>query len=442
MRCRSLSMLLAIVFALSFFGCEQVKELTGQGEEKKEEKKVEEPSAGAGEAQAAAEKAKEEAEKAAEEAKLQAAEAKAEAEKAKAETEKAKEETEKTKLDAEEDKAKTEERAVRKALTRELAMFTAELASMHNSLAGAQEAWGRAGITEKAEAMTGLLKEMEPIEAERNTVEGLMVQGKLDEARTKLEVLKAKFPPVKQKADPLLAEKPTDPAKWAAMMKILAAETCLVKKNLPAQEFNANREALFARFGLDRLTYEQLRAEYNKSQRPADQAALGKLVSELCPEGAAAAEGGGAAGTEGGEAAGAEGGEAAGTEGGEGDAAVEKKDDAVVEKKEDDAVEKKEEKKDTALSGKFSGTLLAAGKKGKISLVVKSNKVTGGQVNLSGVKMNLKGKLGSGKSISGKSGKSQIKCSGKKIASGVSGVCQGSLNGKAFKNARYTARGK
>ena len=232
MKLRILGLLLALAFVSGLYGCEQVKELTGQGEEMKEEGAAEEGDGA--EATKKAEAAKEEAEKTTAAAEKKAAEAAADLEKAKAETELAKAEAEKTKAEAEDEKNRIEDKAKRQSLTKDLAEFTAEALNLKNQVKVAKDAWGKVGDTDRVSKMDEVLEDLGGLATERTVVEGLMVQGKLDEARTKLEVVKAKFPAVKQKAGPTLAEKPVDPVQWKAMLDILAEESCLTKRPLVA----------------------------------------------------------------------------------------------------------------------------------------------------------------------------------------------------------------
>ena len=126
MKLRILGLLLALAFLSGLYGCEQFKELTGQGEEEKEEGAVKEGAGEGAEATKLAEAAKDEAEKAKAEAEKKAAEATANLEKAKAETELAKAEVEKTKAEAEDEKTRIEDKGKRQPLTKDLAEFTAE----------------------------------------------------------------------------------------------------------------------------------------------------------------------------------------------------------------------------------------------------------------------------------------------------------------------------
>jgi hypothetical protein len=489
MKSRLFAIVLTLLFAASLCGCEQIKELTGQGEEKQEEG-AEAAKAGDG-AQAEAEKAKEVAEKAKEEAEKKAEEATAEASKAKEEAEKAKEEAEKAKAEAEEEKTRVEEKAKRQALTRDLAEFTAEALNLKNQVKVARDAWEKAADTERTALLDEALKELDELETERTVVEGLMVQGKLDEARTKLEVVKAKFPALKQKLAPTLKEKPVDPKQWAAMLDILAEETCLMKANLPAQDFQAKREGLFGKYEIDRVTYEQLRAQYNQKPRQEDQTYLGKKVAEVCAAmDAAAAEEKPAEGTEaaveekpaeGTEAAAeekpAEGTEAAAEEKpaeaateekpeeGAAEAATEEKpeegadeaagemtdeelaeadrkatEEALAELKTEEA-KKAEEKKKATVNGKFSGKLLVPGKKGSsISLKVTNNKASG-TARIGGANMSVSGSFAKGQGkVSGKNGGNTLNCSCRYAAGRITGNCNGKTGGQTFKNARFTAR--
>jgi ribonuclease E len=490
MKLRILGLLLALAFVTALYGCEQVKELTGQGEEKKEEGAAEEGDGA--EATKKAEAAKVEAEKATAAAEQKAAEATADLEKAKAETELAKADAEKTKAEAEDAKSRVEDKAKRQSLTKDLAEFTAEALNLKNQVKVAKDSWGKVGDTERVGKLDEVLEDLGGLETERTVVEGLMVQGKLDEARTKLEVVKAKFPSVKTKAGPTLAEKPVDPVQWKAMLDILAEESCLTKRNLPAQDFQAARAQLFTTYSLDRVVYEQLRAQFNTKPRQEDQIYLSQKVKEVCtaaleaPAADAPAEGEAAAPTEGEVAAPAEGEAAAPTEGEaaaptEGEAAVEPdksaeeaateeavaketeegtgeatdeevaaadakaSEEAEAEKKAEEkkAEEKKAEEKKTpaTLSGKYGGKLMVPGRKGStINVVVKKNKASG-SARIGGVTIKLSGKFTNGKGkLTGKVGNSSINCPATAKHDRVMGKCSGKVKGEAFKNARFTAR--
>ena len=488
MKLRIFGLLLALALLSGLYGCEQIKELTGQGEAKKEEGSAEE--GGNAEATKKAEAATAVAEKATAAAEQAAAEAKAEVEKAKAEAEEAKAETEKTKADAEDAKTRIEDKAKRQSLTKDLAEFTAEALNLKNQVKVAKDAWGKVSDTERVGILDEVLEDLGGLETERTVVEGLMVQGKLDEARTKLEVVKAKFPAVKQKAAPTLAEKPVDPVQWKAMLDILAEETCLTKRNLPAQEFQAAREQLFTRYALDRVVYEQLRAQFNQKPAQEDQGYLSQKVTEVCARPVETPPGGAA----GGEIATAEAGatiepeevegevvgeaateeavtketeegtgeateeeiaaaDAKASEAAEAEKAAEEKAAAVKAAEEKAAEEKKAEEKKAeekkaeekeapaTFSGKFSGKLLVPGKKGStIALTLKENKAKG-KARIGGVNLKLSGtfKKGQGK-LTGKGGKTNISCQCRATSGRVTGKCSGKINGAPFKNARFTAR--
>ena len=441
-------LLIALSLMLLVFGfssCEQVKSLIGQGEEEAgdgEEKKAEpEKAAASDEAGEAAEAARIEAEK-------QTEALKAEAEKAKAEAEEAKAEVEKAKSDAEDDKKAMESKAKRQELTRQLAEFTAEVTNMKNQITVTRNAWNKLGIQEKDAEFEALLKEHQNIETERVVVEGLMVQGKLDEAQTRLEVVKAKFPTLKDRVAPLLAEKPTDPKQWNAMLNILAEETCLMRKNLPSQEFNTTRDTLFTTHNLDRVVYEQLRAQFNKESKTEDQAFLGQKIAELCPP-----EPDEDANEEGAKEEGAkEEGEKAEGEKAEGEKAEHKKTEgekaehkkAEHKKAEDKQAEDKTEKivKNHANTGKYAGKMLVPGKTGSISLTLKSGKTTG-KVKVGGKSLSISGTLGkNGGTLTGKGSGGHLKCSCRTANNRISGTCAGKVGSKVFKKARFTANKK
>ncbi len=485
MKLRILGLLLALAFLSGLYGCEQFKELTGQGEEEKEEGAVKEGAGEGAEATKLAEAAKDEAEKAKAEAEKKAAEATANLEKAKAETELAKAEVEKTKAEAEDEKTRIEDKGKRQALTKDLAEFTAEALNLKEQVKVAKGAWSKVGDSDRVGKLDEVLEDLGGIDTERTVVEGLMVQGKLDEARTKLEVVKAKFPAVKQKAGPTLAEKPVDPVQWKAMLDILAEESCLTKRNLPAQDFQAAREQLFTKYSLDRVVYEQLRAQFNQKPRQEDQVYLSQKVKEVCTapiEGApvdAPAEGEAVAAPAEGEAvaAPAEGEAVAApaegdtateeavakeTEEGTGEATEEEvaaadakaAEEAEAEKKAEEEKKKADEKKEAdekkkvevkkapaTLSGRFSGKLMVPGRKGStIKVVIKKNKASG-TARISGVTIKLSGKFSKGKGkLTGKLGNTSIVCPSTAKPDRVIGNCSGKLKGAPFKNARFTAR--
>jgi len=345
--------------------------------------------------------AEEQAKKAADEAAAKVKEAEAQAEKAKAEAEKAKAEIEKARAAAEEERIRLEEKALREALTKDLAEFTAEFAGFKATLDAGQEAWKEDEA--KSAAIADVTKEFAALEAERAAVDGLMVQGKLAEARTKLEVLKAKYPPVKEKAELLLAEKPVPTEKWENMLKILAEETCLMKKNMPAQEFQKEREAVFTKYGMERPEYEELRAKYNKAPKPEDQARLGRLVSEQCPNELKAVK------------------------------------EEKVEELKEGAVEEKKPAAPAGPSGTYSGVLSGAGKKGSIKFVVKSGKLKSAAAVIGGNKIGLKGAFGKTLKLNGNAGGHHLRCEGKVHNVKITGTCKGTFEKKKFKNARFTA---
>jgi hypothetical protein len=476
MKLRTFIVLTALSFLFGLSGCEQIKNLTGQGEEKKEAAAEGEAATPDPEATKKAEAAQAEAEKAKLEAEAKTAEANALAEKAKAEAEQAKLDAEKAKAEAQEEMGRAEDKAKRQALTKDLAEYTAEALNLKNQVAVAKDAWTKAGDTERTAKLDEVIAELANLETERTIVEGLMVQGKLDEARTKLEVVKAKFPATKQKAEPTLAEKPIDPVQWKGMLDILAEESCLTKRNLPAQEFQAAREALFTKYGIDRIVYEQLRAQYNKNPRQEDQNYLGQKVAEVCAgvdeANAAAAEAAAnegtqdapvaagtedapaatdteaAADTEDTEAAATEDTEAevaAETEAGTGEATDEELAAADAKASEEALAEKKAEEAKKAshahVNGSFSGKLMVPGKKGStITLKVTQNKGTG-TANIGGVKVKVSGVFKKGQAkLTGKSGQTSINCNARYAAKRLTGNCSGKTNGGAFKNARFTAR--
>jgi membrane protein involved in colicin uptake len=504
MKLRILGLLLALAFVSGLYGCEKIKELTGQGEEEKEEGAAEEGDGAKAAKQAEA--ATEEANKATAAAEHKAAEATAELEKAKAETEQAKADVEKTKAEAEDAKGRIEDKAKRQSLTKDLAEFTAEALNLKNQVKVAKDAWSKVGDTDRVGILDDVLEDLGGLETERTVVEGLMVQGKLDEARTKLEVVKAKFPAVKQKCGPTLSEKPVDPVQWKAMLDILAEESCLTKRNLPAQDFQVAREQLFTTYSLDRVVYEQLRAQFNTKPRQEDQIYLSQKVKEVCTaplneaaavpaegeavaapaEGeavAAPAEGEAVAAPAEGEAvaAPAEGeavavpaeGEAvaAPAEGeavaapAEGEAATEEAVATETEKgtgeatdeevaaadakasEEADAEKKAEEKKaeekkvPATLSGKYTGKLMVPGRKGStIKVALKKNKASG-SARIGNVTIKLSGKFKDGKGkLTGKVGNSSINCPTTAKHDRLMGKCAGKFKGAPFKNARFTAR--
>ncbi len=245
-----------------------------------------------------------------------------------------------------------------------------------------------------------------------------------------------------------------------------------MKANLPAQDFQAKREGLFGKYEIDRVTYEQLRAQYNQKPRQEDQTYLGKKVAEVCAAmDAAAAEEKPAEGTEaaveekpaeGTEAAAeekpAEGTEAAAEEK-PAEAATEEKPEegaaeaATEEKPEEGADEealaelktaeekKAEEKKKATVNGKFSGKLLVPGKKGSsISLKVTNNKASG-TARIGGANMSVSGSFAKGQGkVSGKNGGNTLNCSCRYAAGRITGNCNGKTGGQTFKNARFTAR--
>lgn len=480
MKLRTIGLLLALTFVTGIYGCEQVKGLIGQGEEKKDEAASEEAADDSGEATKQAEAAKEEAEKARAAAEQKAVEATAEVEKAKAEAELAKAETEKTKAEAEDAKGRIEDKAKRQSLTKDLAEFTAEALNLKNQVKVAKDAWGKAGDNERVSKLDEVLEDLSGLETERTVVEGLMVQGKLDEARTKLEVVKAKFPSVKQKGAPILSEKPIDPVQWKAMLDILAEESCLTKRNLPIQEFQAAREQLFTTYSLDRVVYEQLRAQFNQKPRQEDQVYLSEKVKEVCaaPAEEAPAEAPAEAPTEApaeGEAAAppadagadaaapAEGTDTAveekpedtaeaateaavakETEEGTGEATVEEVAAADAKAAKEAEAEKKAaalKKEEAAISGKFAGKLMVAAHKGATIKVTVKNNVASGVAKIGGVQIKLSGKFKKGKgNLVGKSGTSSLNCPAVAKSTSVSGNCSGKVKGVPFKNGRFTAR--
>ena len=410
MKYRIAAVIIAVLFAGVMFGCKEKA-----GEAKKEEAKKEAPKA----ADEAVKKAKEEAKKAGDEAAKQIEAAKAEAEKAKEEAGRALEEAGKVKAEAEEDMAKTEEKALRDALTKDLAAVTADFATLKGALTTAKKAWE--GDDAKTAAIAELLAELEALETERDAVEGLMVQGKLPEGQTKLEVLKAKFPPVNDKAQPILSEKAIPAEKWDAMLRILASEACLMKKNLPVQEFQKEREGVFQKYAMDRVEYEQLRALYNKAPKPADQGKLGQLVAEFCgaqaiPEG-----------------------EVKEGEVKEGEVKEGEVKEGEVKEGEVKEGEVKAEKKPSGVSGTFSGTLSGAGKKGTIKFIVADGKLKHGVAVIGQSKITLKGAFGGSLALNGKASGGHIRCKGKVGASKITGTCNGTYQTKRFTNAKFTA---
>jgi hypothetical protein len=437
----------AMAFSVAGTGC---KQLGIGGEEKKEEaaaaptdeaKKAEEAAKAA---QAEAQKKADEALKQAEEAKKKAAEdaakavdlAKAEADKAKAE---AQAEVEKAKAAAEEEKARIEEKAAREALTRDLAGITGELQTAKTGAAQALAAWQAAADETKTANLAGLVKELDEFETERAAVEGLMVQGKLDEARTKLEVLKAKFPSLKEKTTTLTADKPVDPAQWEAMIKMLAEETCLIKKNLPAQDFQVQREALFQKYGLDRVVYETLRADYNRAPKPEDQAKLGTLVSELCPEPVAPADGTAPADAAKPADAAAPA-DAAKPADGTVPADAAKPADATAPADAAKPAEVKPEDKKVGPTGIYAGTLVGTGVKSSIKFDVKGGKLSGATATLAGTAIKLTGAFSNDFLLTGKGGGDHLKCRGKVTDTFISGSCEGTANNKRFEKASFTAK--
>lgn len=422
----------AISAAVALSGCDKVKSMMGgEAEQKAEEaKKAEEEAkkvaedAKAKEAESAkkaeeatkqaeaAKKSEEEAKKTAEEAAKKAEAEKKVAEEAakKAEEERLKAEEEKKK--AEEEKAAAEETAKREALVKDLTDLTAKLAQLKADLTTSSAAWANSGDQAKSAELTALLNEVNTLYTEPEAVQGLMAQSKLDEARTKLDVLKAKLQPIADKASPLVEEKPVDPAMFDKMLNLLAEETCLIKKNLPTQDFQVAREALFSKYAMDRVIYEQLRARYNQNPKPEDQSKLGQYVAQYCPEPPAAEQP--AAEQPAGEQPAAE------KPAGEQPATTDVK---------------KEEAKTSALDGVYKGTVKGKGKKpGKLDVIVKNGKLSSATLYFDNQIFNLQGVFGTHLAVVGKSkgGADHMKCNGTVKGNAVVGQCVGTIKKEKF----------
>jgi len=227
----------------------------------------------------AAKKEVEVAKNAAKEAEDKTKAAQAEADKIKSEAadkqKKAEEEAAKAKAAAEEQVKKAQEEAAKaqegavkmkkEAIVAELKTVTEELTKLKADLTSNLAVWKGTADEAKTAEREAFAKSLDELEAERMAVEGLLAQDKVDDARTKLDLVKTKLAPLKEKVLPLLADKPIDPNRWEIMLQILADETCLTKKNLPAQDFQKERDALFTTYGMDRIEYETLRAEFTKT---------------------------------------------------------------------------------------------------------------------------------------------------------------------------------
>lgn len=445
MRKETITLLVAASLLFILSACKE----GGQGREEKKEEAAQ--SAELEKVKAEAEKKIAEATQSAQEAAKKAeAEAKAKIEAAKAEAEKAKAELERAKAEAEEEKEQLKEKVAREGLTRELAHITGEMEKRSKILSDARDAW-REVDSAKYEKLGEAVARLERLEGERSAVEGLMVQGKLDEARTKLEMLKAKFSQFATEVEELTSEQPVDPRKWESMLRILAGETCLTQKNLPVQEFQRQREELFGRYQMDRVEYEQLRARYNQGHKPEDQAKLGQFLKEACappaegtPEGGRA-ESTPAEGTPADAASAPTQAESAKGAVEEGKLEKEKPEESKPQEKgpeQGKPEEGKPEEKAKALdiSGTFTGPILNTGEKSTATIKVKNGKLISASATIGNVKFNLKGDFGPKFKLTGRSGPNKIECSLTADATHVSGVCHGNVAGRSFKKARLITR--
>lgn len=358
-----------------------------------------------------------EAKKAAEDAAAKAATDTAKAEEAKKAAEEAAKKAEEDRLKAEEEKKKAEEEkaaaeeaAKRDALIKDLTDVSAKLAQLKADLTTSSVAWANSGEKLKADELIALLKEVEGLYNEPGVVQGLLAQSKLDEARTKIDVLRAKLQPISDKAAPMVNEKPVDPAMFEKMLNLLAEETCLIKKNAPTQEFQTAREALFAKYAMDRVIYEQLRARYNQNPKPEDQAKLGQLVGQFCPEPAAPEQ--------------PKGEQPTGEEG--------KLQPTPIGGKTEPGKEevKTEEAKPGEADGVYKGAIKGKGKKtGKIEFTVKNGKLSGATVQFDNVVYSMQGAFGNHLALVGKSknGADHMRCNGTVKGKSVKGQCLGTI---------------
>ena len=426
MKFRWLTLIVLVAFAMTPLGCDKIKELTGQGEKDgtTEEKKTDESKTSGEVAQAKAEAEK----------------AKAEAEEAKAKVEQAQKrvvEAEADKAKAEEDRMKAEEqhelenqKKAREELTKELQDLTSRIATTKTGLNSTYAAW-TSRDDGKALEIKGLLDEIQKLDEETSQVEQLMTQNKFDEAETKVASIQGKLSPVETKSASLMKDRPVDEGKWIATISILAEETCLQKKNLPVQDFQKEYQGLFAKYGLEREEYEQLRAKFNKSASPDDRMMLMKMVKEKCTEQMEAK-------TE----------ETEVPE--EDDSATEETPDTEVapvdieEKADGEAVEgdtdaedtevaEEEPKKEISADGTYQAIVKVKGKKGSLKLHLK-NKGVSGRAALPGAKLiNLKGSCTASKHVkfSGKAARGKIACTGTLKDGYIKGSCSGRVSGTA-----------
>ena len=433
MKFRWLTLIVLFAFAMTPMGCDKIKELTGQGEKDgtTEEKKADEPKTSDEVAQAIAE---------AEKAKAEAETAKAEAEAEKAKVEQAQKrvaEAEADKAKAEEDRMKSEEqheldnqKKAREGLTKDLQELTTRIATTKTGLNSAYAAW-KSRDEGKALEIKGLLDEIQKLDEETSLVEQLMTQNKFDEAGTKVASIQGKLGPVETKSASLMKDRPVDEGKWNATISILAEETCLQKKNLPVQDFQKEYQGLFAKYGIEREEYEQLRAKFNKSASPDDRMLLMKTVKEKCTEQMEAKTEEVVAPAEDDTATE----EKADTEVAPADTEGKSDGEAVEEGTDTEEAEAVEEepKEEVSVDGTYQAFVKVKGKKGSLKLHLK-NKGVSGRAALPGSKpINVKGSYTGSKHVkfSGSATRGKIACTGTLGDGHIKGSCSGRVSGTA-----------